>query len=107
MENTPCQTNLILFFDEITILADKGNCEEIIDFCKAFDLALHDFLIKNLALYDTHEAQSSNDPAAWQVPGPPSAVEVGHILVQCNVGANMGDSMANNKEDQASRSSVL
>lgn len=50
MENRPCQTNLILFFDEITILADKGNCEEIIDFCKVFDFALRDFLIKNSVL---------------------------------------------------------
>lgn len=74
MENRPCQTNLILFFDEITILADKGNCEEIIDFCKAFDLALCDFLIKNLVLYDIDEAHSNEDPAAWQVPKPPATV---------------------------------
>lgn len=74
MENRPCQTNLILFFDEITILADKGNRKEIIDFCKAFDLALRDSLIKNLALYDTNEAHSSKDPAAWHVPRPLTAV---------------------------------
>lgn len=88
MENRPCQTNLILFFYEITILADKGNCEEIIDFCKAFDLALHDFVIKNLARYDTNEAQWSNDPAAWQVPGPPALRKTG-------VGTNTADSVAN------------
>lgn len=74
MENRPCQTNLILFFDEITILADKGNSEEIIDFCKTFDLALRDFLIKNLALHDADEAHLSKDPAEWQVPRPPMAV---------------------------------
>lgn len=45
MENRACQTNLILFFDEITTLADK---EEIIDLCEAFAFALHDFVIKNL-----------------------------------------------------------
>lgn len=50
MENRPCQTNLILSFDEIRVLADKGNCEEIIDFCTAFDSALRDFLIENSVL---------------------------------------------------------
>lgn len=73
MENRPCQKNLILFFDEITILADKGNCKEIIDFCKAFDLALRDFLIKNLVLYDIDKVHSGENPAAWQVPRPPAA----------------------------------
>lgn len=74
MENKPFQTNLILFFDEITILADKGNCKGIIDFCKAFDLALCDFLIKNLALYDIDKVHSSKDSAAWQVSRPPTMV---------------------------------
>lgn len=73
MENRPCQTNLVLFFDEITILADKGNCKETIDFCDAFDLALCDFLIKNIVLY-IDKAHWSDDPAAWQVPRPTTMV---------------------------------
>lgn len=53
MENRACQTNLILFFDEITTLADK---EEIIEFCKAFGFALCDFVIKNSVPYNINEA---------------------------------------------------
>ena len=55
-------------------MADKGNYEEIIDFCKAFDLALRDFLIRNLVLYDIDKAHSSEGPDAWQVPRPTATV---------------------------------
>lgn len=52
MENRSCQTNQILFIDEITSLIDKGNYVEVIclDFHKALDLLLHDILSKKLAL---------------------------------------------------------
>lgn len=53
MEKRACQTNLTLFFDEITTSADK---EEIIDFCEAFAFALCEFVIKNFVPRDIHKA---------------------------------------------------
>jgi len=62
-------------------LADKGNCEEVIEFCKTFDLATCDFLIKNLVLYNNQQVCSAEDNQ--QVPGLP-AVGRGHPSVTLN-----------------------
>lgn len=96
MENRPCQTNLILFFDEITILADKGNCEEVIDFCKTFDSVLRDFLIKNLALRTPGRCQGHRPRTG--------DIRARHkIAAGTNLGDTNIDSMANSREDRAAR----
>lgn len=53
MENKFCPTNLISFFVEVTSLAVTCNSVDIIyfDFYKAFDLVLHDIVIKILEQY--------------------------------------------------------
>lgn len=44
--------------DEITSQVDKGNCVDVIEFCKAFELVVHDILIKKLALYNSNKAHA-------------------------------------------------
>lgn len=54
-----CQINpLSLLENRIIGLVDKDDCVDIIhlDFSKAFDLELHDILVKKLALYGINRA---------------------------------------------------
>lgn len=96
MANRPCQTNLTLFFDEITILADKGNCKEVIDFCKTFVSALRDFLIKNLAPRTPGRCQGHQP---WT-----GDIRARHrIAAGTNLGDTNIDSVANSREDRAAR----
>jgi len=62
MECRSCQPNLISFSDEITslvVINVECNSMDVIDldFINAFDLLLHDSLIKKLALYNINSAR--------------------------------------------------
>lgn len=50
MEDRLCQRKFLIFFDEVTNLTHESNSDNVIylDFCKAFDLVLHNTLIRKL-----------------------------------------------------------